>query len=107
MRAVAKAAPAAEIDQSSPFVSAAHIDAMCDPLTQPAAQIRYLKGLGLNVATRPNGRPLLMKSELERVLGGRQNEAQPQAPGVIAPNITGLVELFNRRKTHGKSGSGR
>lgn len=80
MRAVAKAAPAAEIDQSSPFVSAAHIDAMWDPLTQPAAQIRYLKGLGLNVATRPNGRPLLMKSELERVLGAVRTKHSHRHP---------------------------
>lgn len=107
MNVAGNPASTSEIDQSSPFVSLAHIDAMCHPLTQPAAQIRYLRRLGLTVATRPNGRPLLMKSELERVLGARQYQEQPQAPEAIGPNVAALVEFLGRRKTNRKSKEGR
>lgn len=52
-----------------PFLSDAELAALCDGLEQPAAQLRYLKRLGLHVERKPSGRPLLMRSELERVLG--------------------------------------
>lgn len=53
----------------SPFLSDAEILELCAPLVQPSAQVRYLKGLGLFVKRRPDGRPLLAVSEFERVLG--------------------------------------
>ena len=52
-----------------PFLSDAELAALRDGLEQPAAQLRYLKRLGLHVERKPSGRPLLMRSELERVLG--------------------------------------
>lgn len=44
------------------------VDSICSGLTQNAAKIRYLKRLGLIVERRPNGRPLVARSEWERRL---------------------------------------
>jgi len=44
---------------------------MCKPLEQPAAQLRFLKREGYVVSRRPNGRPFLMRAEVERVKVGR------------------------------------
>ena len=57
------------IANQSPFLSDAEIAQMCEPLIMSSAQIRYLRGLGLMVAEKPSGRPLLARSEVERVLG--------------------------------------
>lgn len=81
-----------------PFLSDAELQALCEGLEQPAAQLRYLRGLGLHVARKPNGRPLLMRSELERVLGaGRMmpaNEAQQaQRPG-REPDMGALLQVI-------------
>ena len=64
-----------------PFLADAEVAALCDGLERPAAQLRYLRGLGLYVERKPNGRPLLMRSELERVLGaGRMMPAAARRP---------------------------
>lgn len=39
---------------------------ICRPLTQYAAQIRYLRSLGLRVDRRPDGSPLVRRAEWER-----------------------------------------
>lgn len=40
------------------FYSDAEVDELCAGLTQSAAKIKYLRGLGLRVDRKPNGRPL-------------------------------------------------
>jgi len=67
-----------------PFLSDAELQALCDGLEQPAAQLRYLKRLGLHVERKPNGRPLLMRSELERVLGAGRMMPANDASGADA-----------------------
>lgn len=45
----------------------AEIDAICAPLRQGAAQVRYLRDvLKLPVQRRPNGRPLVRRCDWER-----------------------------------------
>jgi hypothetical protein len=61
-----------------PDLTDEQIDGICDGLTQAAAKIRHLQSLGLRVARRPNGRPLVARAEWERVFG-RPPEAQPTA----------------------------
>ena len=41
------------------------IDAICAGLTQNAAKCRYLRRMGLPVQRRPNGRPLIRRSDWE------------------------------------------
>ncbi|MEK7882951.1 DUF4224 domain-containing protein [Methyloversatilis sp. NSM2] len=82
------------------FLTDAEIARICEPLVQPAAQVRFLRELGLTVATKPNGRALVVRSHAEAVLSGRKH-AEPQqgttAPAA-APNRSGLIEFINRRR---------
>lgn len=55
---------------STPWLTDDEIADLCAPLTQPAAQARYLRGLGLTVKLKPNGRPLVLRSNVEATLGG-------------------------------------
>jgi hypothetical protein len=92
-----------------PFLSDAELAALCDGLEQPAAQLRYLKRLGLHVERKPSGRPLLMRSELERVLGaGRMMPANDQPPQRAGrePDMGALLHVI-RGGRHGKTTQGR
>ena len=67
----------------TPDLADEEIDRICAGLTQNAAKVRYLRGLGLRVDQRPNGRPLVARAEWERhyatrpALGAVQSPAQP------------------------------
>lgn len=88
-----------------PFLSDAEVQAMCDGLVVPAAQLRYLQRLGLLVQRKPNGRPLLMRSEVERVLGAGRFQVQTVTGGPSGqPNRAGLLQLVQGRQG-GKRGS--
>lgn len=60
-----------------PDLTDAEVDAICEGLSQGAAKVRYLRGLGLRVARRPNGRPLVARADWERVYARRQAEEAP------------------------------
>jgi len=84
---------------TSPALSDAEIDDLCEGLIRNAARVKYLRSLGLTVHTKPNGRPLVMRAHAERVLAGDKvgdtvNETTRQAP---QPNRAGLVQLFGPR----------
>jgi hypothetical protein len=51
----------------------AEIADICAGLTQGAAMVRYLQRLGVPVARKPNGRPLVKRADWERA----QNSAKP------------------------------
>jgi hypothetical protein len=85
-----------------PFLSDSEICALCDGLRLPGAQCKYLARLGLLVNRKPNGRPLVARSEFERVLGaGRFGKAQNDASA--GPNVVGLTSYLAKRKPHGKT----
>ena len=52
-----------------PDLTQGEIDAICEPLKQPAAQIRYLRSLGLIVDRKPNGRALVNRKHYDDVRG--------------------------------------
>lgn len=86
-----------------PFLSDDEIRELCDGLQLPGAQCRYLARLGLLVNRKPNGRPLVARSEFERVLGaGRFGKAQNDA-STAGPNVVGLTQFLKNRKPHGKT----
>lgn len=84
----------------TPWLTDAEADDLCAPLTQNAAKVKYLRDvLRLQVTTKPNGRPLVLRSNVEAVLGG-----MPGAPGAaqpaartVQPNVAGLVLAFGRK----------
>jgi hypothetical protein len=85
-----------------PFLTDDEISGICDGVALPAAQCRHLTRLGLLVNRKPNGRPLVARSEFERVLGaGRFSKAQndPHA----SPNVASLMDHLAKRKPNGKT----
>ena len=93
------------------YLSDAEIANLCAPLTQPAAQVRYLRALGLVVALKPNGRPVVIRCHAEAVLsGGAAASAygsieQPNGTSRQQPSREALVALLQRERTHGTSKS--
>ncbi len=67
--------------QLSPYLSDAQIAEICDPLIQPGAQYKHLVKLGLHVARKPSGKPLVARSEFERVLGAARLFANNDTAG--------------------------
>lgn len=89
-------------DTPPPFLTDAEISGICDGVTVPGVQCRHLARLGLLVNRKPNGRPLVARSEFERVLGaGRFGKAQNDPSA--GPNVASLQEFLNKRKPHGKT----
>ncbi|MDT7836625.1 hypothetical protein [Aquabacterium sp. OR-4] len=83
-----------------PWLTDDELNELCAPLVAPAARIRYLKRLGLHVERKPNGRPLLMRSELERVLGAGRMQPTPQPAAPAAePDMAALLQVLSRRKS--------
>lgn len=87
----------------SPFLTQNQVDTICDGLTQKAAKVRYLRGLGLHVTVKPNGDPHVARSEYERVFGAARVDSprtKTSAPG-SEPDTSAAVLLLNRRSRHG------
>ena len=81
-----------------PFLTDDEIAEICEGLSVPAYQVKYLQRLGLIVNRKPNGKPLVARGEFERVLVGRQPEqAQNATPGA-QPNRGALIQLFEGRR---------
>ena len=49
-----------------PYLTDAEVAEICRPRTQGAAQIRYLRSLGLKVERRADGTPLVWRCDVER-----------------------------------------
>lgn len=84
---------------TTPWLTDAEVTDLCDPLVQPAAQIRYLRDLGLTVHQKPNGRALVLRSHVEEVLGGlpasKRKAKAPPAPA--QPNVGALALVYSRK----------
>lgn len=93
----------------TPWLDDVEIAALCRPLVRSAARVRYLRDkLHLHVTTKPNGEPVVMRSELERVLGAARVDAGGQAhDGGTEPNVTALQDWAKRRKHGGTQTQGR
>lgn len=85
------------------FLTDTEIAELCDPLTQPAAQVRYLRALKLEVALKPNGRPVVLRSNVEAVLSGqRPAESAIEQQEKQAPDRAALMELLRGRNGQAK-----
>lgn len=85
------------------FLTDAEIEALCVPLKQPAAQVRFLRASGLTVTVKPNGRPAVVRSHVEVVLSGGKPDApsnQVEEMKVAAPraNVDGFLQMIKRGK---------
>jgi hypothetical protein len=81
----------------TPWYTDQEIDDLCEGLVNNAAKARHLRGMGLTVTLKPNGRPLVMRTHAEAVLSGLQ---QIQAAVAQAtrnkPDRAALVLAFGR-----------
>jgi hypothetical protein len=91
------------------FLTDAEIDALCAPLKQPAAQVRFLRASGLTVTVKPNGRPVVVRSHAEAVLSGRPAAAasepgpNPEVAPAQQPNRAALITLLQGGRPHGSN----
>lgn len=88
------------------YLTDAEIADLCAPLSQPAAQTRYLRQvLHLTVATKPNGRPVVIRSHAEAVLSGQPAQGASPAAGKPEvepqPDIAGFMRLIQGGRRNG------
>ena len=86
-----------------PYLADDEIDEICAPLVQHAAQVKHLQRLGMRVGRKPNGRPLVARSEFERAMSGARPPelVAGTAPAPGQPNRDALVLMFNKRGSRG------
>lgn len=72
---------------TTPWLSDDEVADLCDGLIQAAAQIRFLRQMGLAVRTKPNGRPLVMRADFESLQSPGSKKPAPQR----GPNRDALV----------------
>jgi hypothetical protein len=63
----------------------AEIDNICDGYVQNAAKIRYLRGLGLTVERKPNGRPLVNRAHYDAIRGAAKANRISHSSGSEQP----------------------
>lgn len=84
---------------TTPWLDDDEVAELCKPLVRPAARVKFLRGAGLHVTLKPNGHPVVMRSELERVFGAARLAEHGSGHDVAAsPDVTGLQEWANRRR---------
>lgn len=71
----------------TPWLSPDEIDDLCAPLTQHAAQIRFIRGLGISVKQKPNGAPLVMRDHFNEQMTPAGKKTKPAK---CQPNGAGL-----------------
>ena len=95
---------ATAVQAPSPYLTDTEIAEICEPLVASAAQRRYLAKLGMLVQAKPNGRPLVARSEFERVLGaGRFAQPAQNGPSRGQPNQAALLQLLQGGKNGAKA----
>lgn len=77
----------------TPWLSQSEIDDLCEPLTQHAAQIRFIKRLGMTVREKPNGAPLVMRTHFEESMNPTGKKKQPAK---CQPNAAGLHLAYSK-----------
>ncbi len=89
------------------YLTQAEIDGICEPLVAPAAQIRYLRRLGMKVEAKPNRRALVARAEFERVMGG-ETVAVPASQSPATADVIALRQRWAAKgKRHGAQTQGR
>lgn len=87
---------------TTPWLDDDEVTALCSPLVLASARVRYLRKVGLHVTLKPNGHPVVMRTELERVFGAARLAVDGTAhDSAAAPNVAGLQDWAKRRKENG------
>lgn len=81
----------------TPYLSDSEILDVCRPLTQPAAMIRYLKDQGFHIKRRPNGWPLLSRTNFEAVMMGHAQPTTTKTSTAAEPNVQALLDRYKQK----------
>lgn len=76
----------------TPWLTDDEIADLCAGLKQAAAQTRFLRQLGLMVRAKPNGRPLVMRTDFDALSTPTTNKSTQQR----GPNRAALVAHFQK-----------
>lgn len=79
-----------------PYLTDDEIAAICMPLVNGAARYRYLTKLGMHAGRKPNGQPLVARSEFERVMGAARMGRVSEMSTVLG-DMTSLRERWRGR----------
>lgn len=91
-----------------PYLSDEEVAEICFPLTQSAAQLRFLrKVVGLEAKKKPNGRPLVGRADFERAMMSRAQQAANEVMHDIQPDAAALAAFLDRRGRRGTQTQGR
>lgn len=77
----------------TPWLSQSEIDDLCEPLKQHAAQIRFIRGLGITVREKPNGSALVMRTHFDEVMNPA---GKARKPVKTQPNRAALSLAYSR-----------
>lgn len=80
-------------EKTAHWLSQQEIDDLCKPLTQHAAQIRYLRRLGLKVEKKPGGAPLIIRTHFEETMNPAGKTSRPTK---CQPNSAGLRLAYTK-----------
>lgn len=82
----------------TPWLTDPEIDDLCAGLQRNDAKVRHLSRMGLVVHTKPNGRPLVMRTHADAVLSGLQQikPALDTANIPARPNRAALIAAFGK-----------
>ena len=83
----------------TPWLTDQEVDDLCDGLSRNDAKARHLRGMGLVVNAKPNGRSLVMRTHAEAVLSGLKQiqEAATQSERA-KPNRAALILAFGKNR---------
>jgi hypothetical protein len=84
----------------TPWLTDREVDDLCDGLSTNAAKARHLRGMGLVVNSKPNGRSLVMRTHAEAVLSGLKQIQQDAATKTDRPrpNRDALILAFGHKR---------
>lgn len=77
----------------TPWLTQDEIDDLCEPLTQHAAQLRFIRGLGITVGKKPSGAPLVMRAHFEETMNPA---GKKRPPAKCTPNSAGLRLAYSK-----------
>ena len=83
-----------------PYFTDEEIAGLCEGLIRSSSQIRYLTSLGFNVKQKPNGKPLIARSNFEDVMRScKQSSTGVSLKNIPpGPNESELLSILSGRK---------
>lgn len=79
-----------------PYLTELEIREIAAPLRQPAAIVRWFKNSGFDVTIRPNGMPLVTRSNFDAVTGGIAAKVDKEPIGE-SPDVAGYLRSLGKR----------